>query len=32
MRKKARTANFTQEDLDNFKAAEQKGKVELAFE
>ena len=32
MRRKARIANFTQEDMDNFKAAEQKGKVELAFE
>ncbi len=32
MRKKARMSNFTQEDLDNFKAAEQKGKVEIAFE
>jgi hypothetical protein len=32
LRKKARMANFTQEDLDNFKAAEQLGKVELAFE
>ena len=32
MRKKARFAEFTQEDMDNFKAAEQKGKIELDFE
>jgi hypothetical protein len=32
MRRKARIANFTQEDLDNFKAAEQKGKIEIVFE
>jgi hypothetical protein len=32
MRRKARIADFTQEDMDNFKAAEQKGRVELAFD
>ena len=32
MRKKARMGNFTQDDLDKFKEAEQKGKVEIVFE